>query len=79
MRHYLFLSVEHAIRKYVERGYAADEVEAGWHRQARRAPCRGHLPSLGDRAPDLRLRRRARPFGALDGASALLARAAEVR
>jgi glycosyltransferase involved in cell wall biosynthesis len=33
MRHYLFLSVEHAIRKYAERVYAADEVEAGWHRK----------------------------------------------
>ena len=33
MRRYLFLSVEHAIRKYAERVYAADEVEAGWHRK----------------------------------------------
>jgi glycosyltransferase involved in cell wall biosynthesis len=32
MRHYLFLSVEHAIRKYVERRYDPSELEAGWHR-----------------------------------------------
>jgi glycosyltransferase involved in cell wall biosynthesis len=32
MRHYLFLSVEHAIRKYVERRYDSEELEAGWHR-----------------------------------------------
>ena len=32
MRHYLFLSVEHAIRKYVERRYDPEELEAGWHR-----------------------------------------------
>jgi glycosyltransferase involved in cell wall biosynthesis len=32
MRHYLFLSVPHAIRKYVERLYDQAEVEAGWHR-----------------------------------------------
>ena len=33
MRHYLFLSVEHAIRKYVERVYDPAEVEAGLHRR----------------------------------------------
>jgi len=32
MRHYLFLSVHHAIQKYVERRYDPGEVEAGWHR-----------------------------------------------
>jgi len=32
MRHYLFLSVEHAIRKYVDRAYDPDEVAKGWHR-----------------------------------------------
>jgi hypothetical protein len=32
MRHYLFLSVEHAIRKYVERRYDEAELVAGWHR-----------------------------------------------
>jgi glycosyltransferase involved in cell wall biosynthesis len=31
MRHYLFLSVEHAVRKYVERVYDSTEIEAGWH------------------------------------------------
>lgn len=31
MRHYLFLSVPHAVRKYVERRYDPAEVEAGWH------------------------------------------------
>jgi glycosyltransferase involved in cell wall biosynthesis len=32
MRHYLFLSVEHAIRKYVQRRYDPSELAAGWHR-----------------------------------------------
>jgi glycosyltransferase involved in cell wall biosynthesis len=31
MKHYLFLSVPHAIEKYVERRYNPEEVEAGWH------------------------------------------------
>lgn len=31
MKHYLFLSVPHAIEKYVERRYDPDEVESGWH------------------------------------------------
>jgi glycosyltransferase involved in cell wall biosynthesis len=31
MRHYLFLSVPHAVRKFVERRYDADEVAAGLH------------------------------------------------
>ncbi len=30
-KHYLFLSVPHAIEKYVDRGYDAAEVESGWH------------------------------------------------
>lgn len=30
MRHYLFLSVPHAIEKFVERHFAADEVADGW-------------------------------------------------
>jgi hypothetical protein len=33
MRHYLYLSVEHAVRKYVQRVYAPEEVAAGWHRR----------------------------------------------
>jgi hypothetical protein len=32
MRHYLFLSAEHAVRKYVQREYDADELAKGWHR-----------------------------------------------
>lgn len=31
MKHYLFLSVPHAIEKYVERAYDSQEVAAGWH------------------------------------------------
>jgi len=31
MRHYLFLSVLHAVEKYVERPYDPEEVEMGWH------------------------------------------------
>lgn len=33
MRHYLFLSVPHALEKYVERGYSPEDLEAGWFRQ----------------------------------------------
>lgn len=32
MRHYLFLSAAHAVRKYVMRQYDAEEVGQGWHR-----------------------------------------------
>jgi hypothetical protein len=31
MKHYLFLSVPHAIEKYVRRRYDRQEVESGWH------------------------------------------------
>lgn len=31
MRHYLFLSVPHALRKYSLRAYDVDEVAMGWH------------------------------------------------
>jgi Glycosyl transferase family 2/Galactose-3-O-sulfotransferase len=31
MRHYLFLSVPHAIEKYIGRGYDETEVAQGWH------------------------------------------------
>lgn len=44
MRHYLFLSVDHAVRKYVERVYDPAEVEAGWHR--RRAALRAEQIEL---------------------------------
>jgi hypothetical protein len=44
MRHYLFLSMDHARRKWLERRYHPDEVKRGWHRaRARLSP------------PDLRL------------------------
>jgi glycosyltransferase involved in cell wall biosynthesis len=32
MKHYLFLSVPHAVEKYVERRFDGDEVKSGWHR-----------------------------------------------
>ncbi|HEX6688957.1 MAG TPA: glycosyltransferase [Solirubrobacterales bacterium] len=31
MKHYLFLSVPHAIEKYVQKRYDPEEVESGWH------------------------------------------------
>lgn len=31
LKHYLFLSVQHAIEKYVQRRYDPGEVESGWH------------------------------------------------
>jgi hypothetical protein len=31
VKHYLFLSIPHAIEKYVERRYDQKEVESGWH------------------------------------------------
>ena len=31
MKHYVFLSVRHAVEKYVERGFDHDEVRFGWH------------------------------------------------
>ena len=33
MCHYLYLSVDHAVEKYIERVYDPSEVEAGWHRR----------------------------------------------
>ena len=32
MRHYLFLSADHALRKYVQRNYDPKELAQGWHR-----------------------------------------------
>ena len=32
MRHYLFLSLDHAVRKYVQKEYAPEELALGWHR-----------------------------------------------
>ena len=49
MRHYLFLSVPHAVRKYVERHYDPAEVEAGWHRvRARLRPEMIRLPAMAE-------------------------------
>ena len=48
MRHYLFLSVEHAIRKYCLRGWDPAEVADGWH--VRRAALRPeHITLLPER------------------------------
>jgi len=44
MRHYLYLSVAHAVSKYVERVYDPGEVESGWHR--RRAALRAEDVTL---------------------------------
>ncbi len=45
MRHYLYLSVAHAERKYVGRVYDADDLAAGWHRiRARLRPGMFPLP-----------------------------------
>lgn len=49
MKHYLFLSVPHAIEKYVERGYDAGEVASGWHGwRADAAPEAFALPSAAE-------------------------------
>lgn len=54
MKHYLFLSVPHAIEKYVRRRYDSSEVESGWHGwRATLAPADIRLP----RASELRLTR----------------------
>ncbi len=44
MRHYLFLSVAHAVEKYVRRSYDRGELSSGWHRAR-----------AGLRAEDIRL------------------------
>lgn len=31
MKHYVFLSVPHAVEKYIERGFDPEEVRYGWH------------------------------------------------
>jgi glycosyltransferase involved in cell wall biosynthesis len=49
MRHYLYLSVPHAVRKYVGRVYDPEEVAAGWHRvRARLRPEAFRLPGRDD-------------------------------
>jgi glycosyltransferase involved in cell wall biosynthesis len=46
MRHYLFLSIPHAIEKYVERRYDSRELRSGWHQwRARITPEALRLPS----------------------------------
>ncbi len=48
-KHYLFLSVPHAIEKYVERNYHPDEVRGGWHGwRATIAPDEIRLPSSSE-------------------------------
>lgn len=49
MRHYLFLSVEHAIEKYVQRDFDSAEVAEGWHGwRATLTPDRIALPSADE-------------------------------
>jgi len=46
MRHYLFLDVAHAVRKYAGRSYDAAEVRKGWHGwRAKLVPEKIELPS----------------------------------
>jgi hypothetical protein len=60
MRHYLFLSVPHAIAKYVDRRYDASELDSGWHEwraritaDAMRLPSESELrPFVGDDSLD---------------------------
>jgi Glycosyl transferase family 2 len=48
MRHYPFLSLTHAVRKWVNRRYDPAEIEKGWHRlRASLTPQDIHLPSCG--------------------------------
>jgi glycosyltransferase involved in cell wall biosynthesis len=54
MRHYFYLSVPHAIRKYVEKRYDPAEVEVGWHRlRARVRPETIKLPAEAELRPYL--------------------------
>lgn len=49
MRHYLFLSIPHAIEKYVERRYDSAEIDSGWHQwRARITSDDLQLPSSDD-------------------------------
>lgn len=49
MRHYLFLSVPHFVAKYVERTYAQEELQRGWHRwRSRVDPEKIELPFKAD-------------------------------
>jgi glycosyltransferase involved in cell wall biosynthesis len=52
MRHYLFLSIPHAIEKYVERRYDAAEVSRGWHQWRARVTAGAlQLPSSSELRP----------------------------
>jgi len=45
-RHYLFLSLQYASRKFGPQRYAPEEIESGWHRwRARQTPATIELPS----------------------------------
>jgi glycosyltransferase involved in cell wall biosynthesis len=49
LRHYLFLSREHALRKYVAKRYDPEEVRGGWHGwRAALAPAKIRLPSQAE-------------------------------
>ena len=49
MRHYLFLSIPHAIEKYVERQYDSGEIRSGWHQwRARITPDALRLPAAAE-------------------------------
>jgi len=49
MRHYIYLSREHAIEKYIERRYDPQELARGWHR-ARAALRREDIGLLSEKA-----------------------------
>jgi glycosyltransferase involved in cell wall biosynthesis len=49
MRHYLYLSVSHALSKYVKRSYDEYEIKTGWHSwRARLLPDSIELPSQSE-------------------------------
>ncbi len=50
LRHYLFLSLDHCIRKYTQRVYSQREInEFGWHRaRARLTPANVRLPAVAE-------------------------------
>jgi hypothetical protein len=65
MRHYLFLSLDHAARKYVRRRYDPREVAAGWHR------ARASLELESIRLPSEKQLRRYRSDAELDASDPL--------
>src|SRR3989442_9316183 len=49
MRHYLFLSISHVIRKYLQKRYDPEELKMGWHGwRARLDPQMIKLPKQAD-------------------------------